>query len=151
MCLWEWMIRSKEEPPAGQEGTLEEIALRTRDGKLKSGYAHIERAIFSSCLCIAKLGRTGRLRGMAPQTELPDGRIIVSLANTKILTILTLTFTTMWSYFVRAARLRFAATRRRYFLRPTFTAPRWWATASLLSAAWAMTATDGPDLLLSIR
>lgn len=75
-AFWEWMIRGEEIAPAG-EGSLEEIGLMMREGKLKSGYGpHRARDLFQVPVKrgdgpIWTLERYG-----VTQTELPDGRVI---------------------------------------------------------------------------
>lgn len=76
-AFWEWMIRGEEKAPVADEGSLEEIGLRMRHGKLKSAFGpYRARDLFQVPLNredgpIWTFERYG-----ATQTELPDGRVI---------------------------------------------------------------------------
>lgn len=76
-AFWEWMIRGEEAETVGKEGSLADVRLMMRDGKLKSGYGpYRARDQFNVPLNredgpIWTFERYG-----ATRTELPDGRVI---------------------------------------------------------------------------
>lgn len=76
-AFWEWMIRGEEKAPVADEGSLEEIGLRMRDGKLKSAFGPYRvRDLFQ----VPPNREDGPIwtfeRYGATRTELPNGRII---------------------------------------------------------------------------
>jgi len=76
-AFWEWMLRGEEPSPTAEEGSLEEIGLMKREGKLKSGYGpYRARELFNLSMNredgpIWTFERYG-----ATRTELGDGRAI---------------------------------------------------------------------------
>jgi len=75
--FWEWMIRGEQPETGGEEGSLAEVGLMMRDGKLKSGYGpHRARDLFNVPLNredgpIWTFERYG-----ATRNRLEDGRMI---------------------------------------------------------------------------
>lgn len=76
-AFWEWMIRGGEHKPVGEAGSLEEVGLMMRNGKLKSAYGpHRARDLFNVVMNredgpIWTFERYG-----ATRTELADGRVV---------------------------------------------------------------------------
>jgi hypothetical protein len=76
-AFWEWMLRGEENAPATEDGSLEEIGLRIREGKLKSRYGPYRARDFFKIPMDRKHGPiwTFERYGLT-KTELPDGRVV---------------------------------------------------------------------------
>jgi hypothetical protein len=76
-AFWEWMLRGEEPSPTAEEGSLEEIGLMMREGKLKSGYGpYRARELFNLSMNRVDGPIWTFERYGATRTGLGDGRAI---------------------------------------------------------------------------